>query len=266
MIDLRRVRIGVEFQGRINWYEGLRVKATGAKSTDPTQNECSVTLSGLSAAVRDSLISATTTATRKLIVEAGRVSTGTSRIFVGDIYAGEPSSPPDVDVLLKAKTGNALADKVTVQGGAALQPLSTIASRVATDMGVALDFQATDKNIANYAYAGAAIKQVLRMQDMGGVQAFIDDNTLVVKNLGAPLSGRVRIVSMDTGMVGIPKRTEDGIEVTYLVDGPSDLGGTLELQSVFNSSLNGRYTINQLKFDINTHEDAFYYTATCSKL
>lgn len=266
MIDLRRIRIGIEVLGRINWYEGLRVKATGSKHADPTQNECTVTMTGLSKDVRDSLISATATNTRRLIVEAGRVSTGTHQIFVGDIYEGEPSSPPDVDVVLKAKTGNGMAGKISVQSGQAIQPLSNIARSIATDLGVGLDFQASDKNIANYSYAGNAIKQVLRLQDAGGVQAFIDDRTLVVKDAGKALRGRTRIVSMNTGMVGIPKRTEEGMEVTYLVDGPSDLGGTLELISLFNPTLNGSYTINQLKFDISSHDDVFNYTATCSRL
>jgi hypothetical protein len=266
MIDLRRIRIGIEVSGAINWYEGLRVKAKGSKHADPTQNECTVTISGLSQPVRDSLISATKTATRRLIVEAGRVSTGAAVIFVGDIYEGEPSSPPDVDVVLKAKTGNGEANRVSVQQGVAVQPLSSIANRVAADLGVGLDFQATNKNMANYTYVGSAIKQVLRLQDAGGVQAFIDDRTLVVKDLGRPVAGRTRIVSMETGMVGIPKRTDEGVEVTYLIDGPSDLGGTIDLRSVFNPTLNGLYAINQLNFDIASHEDPFFYTAVCNRL
>lgn len=266
MIDLRRVRVGIEFQGRIQWYEGMRIKATGTKYANPTQNECTVTISGLSRKVRESLISTTETSTRKLILEAGRISTGLFRVFVGDIYAGEPTSPPDVDVILKAKTGNAWNEKVTVQSGAALQRLSVIARRAADDLGVSLDFQATDKNIANYSFSGSANKQILRLQEAGQVQAYVDDDRLIVKDLRTAIKGRTRVLNLNTGMVGIPKRTEQGIEVTYLIDGPSDLGGTLELESIFNKPLNGKYTINQLKFDITTHEDQFYYQALCAKL
>lgn len=266
MIDLRRVRVGIEFEGRINWYEGMRIRATGTKYANPTQNECTVTISGLSQPVRDSLISTTETATRRLILEAGRVSTGLHRIFVGDIYAGEPSSPPDVDVVLMAKTGNAWNEKVTVVSGAEMQKLSNIARRVADDLRVTLDFQATDKNIANYSFSGTANKQILRLQDAGQVQAYVDDERLIVKDLRTAIKGRTRILSLDSGMVGIPKRTEQGVEVTYLIDGPSDLGGTLELNSIFNKPLNGKYTINQLKFDITTHEDQFFYQALCAKL
>lgn len=266
MIDLRRIRVGIEFKGRIQWYDGLRVRATGTKFANPTQNDCTVTISGLSTQVRDSLISTTETDTRKLIVEAGRISTGLHRIFTGDITAGEPSSPPDVDVVLKSKTGNAWNDKVTVVNGTPMQKLSTIARRISDDLKISLDFQATDKNIANYSFSGASNKQINRLQDAGQVQAYVDDDRLIVKDLRTAIKGRVRLLSLDTGMVGIPKRTEQGVEVTYLIDGPSDLGGVLELNSLFNKPLNGKYTINQLKFDITSHEDAFYYQALCSKL
>lgn len=266
MIDLRRIRLGIEFEGRIQWYEGMRVRATGTKFANPTQNDCTVTVSGLSQPVRDSLISATETATRKMILEAGRISTGLHRIFTGDIYAGEPSSPPDVDVVLKAKTGNAWNEKVTVVSGTAMQKLSTIARRIADDLKVSLDFQATDKNIANYSFSGASNKQINRLQDAGQVQAYVDDDRLIVKDLRTAIKGRTRLLSLDSGMVGIPKRTEQGVEVTYLIDGPSDLGGTLELNSIFNKPLNGKYTINQLKFDITSHEDAFFYQALCARL
>lgn len=266
MIDLRRIRLGIEFKGRIQWYDGLRIRATGTKFANPTQNDCTVTISGLSKAVRDSLVATTETATRKLILEAGRVTTGLHRIFTGDITAGEPSSPPDVDVVLKAKTGNAWNDQITVVNGAKLQKLSTIARRVADDLKVILDFQATDKNIANYSFSGASNKQINRLQDAGQVQAYVDDDRLIVKDQRTAIKGRVRILSINTGMVGIPKPTENGVEVTYLIDGPSDLGGTLELNSLFNQSLNGKYVINQLKFDITSHEDAFFYQASCTKI
>ena len=44
MIDQRIVRVGLEIDGVLNRYEGLRVKATGTKYTDPTQNDCSITM------------------------------------------------------------------------------------------------------------------------------------------------------------------------------------------------------------------------------
>lgn len=268
--DLRRIRFGIEISGRINWYEGLRVRAGGTKFANAQQNECTLTVTGLSMTTRDHLLTETSPfnsnrTPKRLMIEVGRVSTALFRIFIGDIVSAEPSSPPDVDVIIKAKTQSAQAGNVVAIASGPLSKLSAISQRVADEIGLGLDFQAIDKNVSNFSYTGAALKMVNLLQDSGGVRAFIDDEILIVKNYGQALSGRIRILSVDTGMVGIPKATEKGLDVTFLIDSESLLGGMLRLDSKMNKSLNGDYVIDQLKFDVASHEDPFFYTATCSQ-
>ena len=100
----------------------------------------------------------------------------------------------------------------------------------------------------------------------GNVNCFVDDGKLIVKDAGAPLKDRVRILGMNSGLVGIPKRTDKGVQVQYLIDAESQLGGTLRLDSRSDKSLNGDYEITELKFDIDTHGDNFFYTATGVRL
>lgn len=268
--DLRRIRFGIEISGKINWYEGLRVRASGTKFANAQQNECTLTVTGLSMTTRDHLLTETSPfnsnrTPKRLILEVGRVSTALFRIFIGDIVSAEPSSPPDVDVIIKAKTQAAQAGNVVSIASGPLSKLSAISQRVADEIGLGLDFQAIDKNVSNFSYTGAALKMVNLLQDSGSVRAFIDDEILIVKNYGQALSGRVRILSVDTGMVGIPKATEKGLDVTFLIDSESLLGGMLRLDSKMNKSLNGDYVIDQLKFDVASHEDPFFYSATCSQ-
>lgn len=268
--DLRRVRFGVEISGRINWYEGLRVRAGGTKFANAQQNECTLTVSGLSMSTRDHLLTETSPfnsnrTPKRLIIEVGRVSTALFRIFIGDIVSAEPSAPPDVDVIIKAKTQSAQSGNIVAIASGPISKLSAISQRVADEIGLGLDFQALDKNISNFSYTGAALKMVNLLQDSGGVRAFIDDETLIVKNYGSALSGRIRILGADTGMVGIPKATEKGLDVTFLIDSESLLGGMIRLDSKMNKSLNGDYVIDQLKFDVASHEDPFFYSATCSR-
>lgn len=268
--DLRRIRFGIEISGRINWYEGLRVRAGGTKFANAQQNECTLTVSGLSMSTRDHLLTETSPfnsnrTPKRLIIEVGRVSTALFRIFIGDIVSAEPSAPPDVDVIIKAKTQSAQAGNVVAIASGPISKLSAISQRVADEIGLGLDFQALDKNISNFSYTGAALKMVNLLQDSGGVRAFIDDDTLIVKNYGSALAGRVRILAADTGMVGIPKATEKGLDVTFLIDSESLLGGMIRLDSKMNKSLNGDYVIDQLKFDVASHEDPFFYSATCSQ-
>lgn len=271
-VDLRRIRIGIEVLGRINWYEdqNMNVRATGTKFANPLQNDCSVTISGLSTQTRDFILTETSPfnsnrTPKRLIVEAGRVSLGVFRLFVGDIISASPGSPPDVTLTIKAKTTNSQSGNIVAVEGGAMQKLSAIADRVAREIGVALDFIATDKNISNFSYSGAASKMVDLLQQSGGVRAFIDDEILIVKDYGRAHIGRIKILNQESGMVGVPKPTESGLEVTYMVDSESLLGGMIRIDSRMFKSVNGDYIVDQLKFDVSTHDDAFFYTAACSR-
>src|SRR5574340_62173 len=101
VIDQRILRVGIEVSGEIQWYEGLRITASGSKVVSDTQNECDVTIYNLSRAVRNYILTETSPfnknrTPKKLIIEAGRVSTGTARLFVGDITSSSPTQPPDI--------------------------------------------------------------------------------------------------------------------------------------------------------------------------
>lgn len=269
-VDPRRIRVGIEVSGQINFYEGLRVRASGTKFANPLQNECQVTISGLSEATRDYILTEASPynenrTPKRLILEVGRVSTGLFRLYVGDIISADISSPPEVEITIKAKTQNAQAGNVVAIAGAPLSKLSGVSQRVAEEIGLGLDFQALDKNIANFAFSGSASKLISQLQESGDVRAFIDDETLIVKDYDKALAGRVKILSQETGMVGIPKATDKGIDVTFLIDSESLLGGALRLQSKFNKSINGDYVIDQLKFDVASHDDPFFYTANCTR-
>lgn len=271
LLDLRRIRVGIEIGGQVQFYEGLRVKASGTKYANPTQNDCTVTISGLSTATRNYLLTETSPfnqnkTPKRVILEVGRVSTGVFQLFVGDIVSAEPSAPPDLDLTIKAKTQNAQAGNVVASSAGASMRLSGLAAKVAKDLDLTLDFQAQDKNIANYTHNGAALRQVQKLQEMGGVSAYIDDNKLVVKDAGKPLAGRVRILNKDSGMVGIPKATEKGVNVQFLIDPDTTLGGVLRIASGINPALNGDYLITQLAFDVQSHETPFFYTATTTRL
>lgn len=272
-IDLRRIRIGIEVNGRINYYEdpAMRVRASGTKSTDATQNDCTVTITNLSRDTRDYILTEASPfnanrTPKRLIVEVGRVSTGLFVLFIGDIVSAEPTDPPDIDLVIKAKTSANQAGNVVSKSAGKTVPLSVIAKGVAQDLGLSLLFEALDKQIGSYSHTGAALHQVRKLAAMGGVQAFIDDATLVVKDSVRAIRGNLRILNARTGMVGLPKATEKGLKVTYSIDGESRIGGALRVYSEMNKSVNGDYTINQLSFEATSHDSAFFYTAQCERI
>jgi hypothetical protein len=269
-LDPRIVRVSIEIDGEFKVYEGLDITARGQKTANPLQNTCEVVISNLSREVRNYLLTETSpfNANRKpkrLIVEAGRESLGVTRLFYGDITSATPSQPPDIALTIKAQTGAYAKSQVVARSGQPRQSLKSLAQGVATDLGVTLDFQATDKQIANWAFNGGKLRQVDALATAGAVDVFVDDETLVVKNRAAPLTGRVRQLSATSGMIGIPEVTEHGVRVQMLIDTNTVCGGSLELVSELNPSLNGAYTIFSLDFEVASRSVPFYYSAECRR-
>lgn len=269
-IDPRRVVVTLEIEGSLNVYEGLDIRARGQKTANPLQNTCEVSISNLTKEHRNFILTETSPFNKskkpkRLIVEAGRVSTGLTRLFYGEITTSEPTQPPDIGLNLKAQTGSFVKGKVVTRQGPKTQSLKTIAGRVAKDVGASLQFEATDKQIANFAFAGGALRQIDALATAGGVDAFLDDEVLVIKNRAAPIVGRIQELSQDTGLVGLPEVTEKGIKVRMLLNNSTVVGGGINLKSVLNPALDGLYSIYALDFEVANRSQEFYFVASCER-
>jgi len=271
-IDLRVIKVGIEVDGLLKVYSGpLAISCTGTKYANALQNEAEVKIANLDRATMDYILTETSPFNlnkthKRVTIEAGRVSYGTSQIFIGNIVSSAPSQPPDIVLTLKCLTGNFEKGKIVSSSQPGKAKLSSISQQVAKDLGVTLNFQAQDKQISNYTYSGAALKQVDQLNSMGQVTAYIDDGVLVVKPLNLPLPNVVTIVNADTGLVGIPELTEQGIKVTFYLDGQTTLGGILRLTSKLYPAVNGDYVIYKLGFNITTRDTAFYWIAEGKRL
>lgn len=242
---------------------GLNVMATGVKYVDPTQNECTIVIGNLKRETRDQLSTHLTpfdysNARKHVKLYAGRVSTGLFLLYEGDILDCYPSQPPDILLTIKSKTAQFFKNDIKAQSYAIIAPLSQIANGVSTSMGLSLRFEATDKNIQNYSYTGSTIKQVEKLAEIGNIDAYIDDGKLCVKNKGVALKNSTHVLSAQSGMIGIPEPTEYGVRVRCLLEPSIILGGELELNSLSNVSLNGKYTNYRIGFQIASRDIPFY--------
>jgi hypothetical protein len=295
-LDPRIVKVGIEVNGRLKVYEDLTISAVGTKYANALQNECEVKITNLDKATRDYILTETSpfnaNKTPKILtLDAGRKSYGTTRIFIGNIVStakppnkkasgnetkpkesdsksASPSSsqPPDITLTLKCLTGNFQKGNIINRNQAGQAKLSQIAQQIADDLQLALDFQATDKLIANYAHSGAALKQVDKLNEMGQINAYIDDAVLIVKNANTPLTQRTKVLNLNTGLIGIPEITERGVKVKYLLDNQTVLGGRLRLSSTIYPIVDGDYSIYKLGFEIANRDTPFYWVAEAKKL
>jgi hypothetical protein len=266
-LDPRLITVSIDIGGQLKKFnQDFGIAAHGEKFANPLQNEATVKIANLTRSDMDYLLTETSPfnknrSSKKIIIEAGRVSTGTSKIYEGNISTCVPSEPPDVWLEFKCQTGQFLKGKLVASNQPSQTKLSAIAALIASQTGLNLNFQATDKNISNYSFNGGALKQVDKLGSMGAVSAYVDDGQLVIKDLHLPLKGQIRILDKDSGMVGIPCATEFGVKVKYLLDKQTVLGGALEIKSVMYPAMNGKYVIYKLGFEIASRDTPFYWDA-----
>lgn len=275
-LDPRIVVLNITVNGRTKIYTAsgdapMNITATGTKYSNALQNEAQITISNLDKATQDYILSETTpynlNASPKIVtLFAGRDSYGTTQIYTGNIVSSSLTQPPDIGISLRCLTGNFLKSNVITNNQPASATLNAIGGQLAQTLNMAFLNEASEKNIGNYNFAGSSVKQVQLLNSFGGINAFIDDNTLIMKNYLVPLSGTTRILNADSGMIGIPEFNEQGIKVTYLLDNKTKIGGGLNIQSQIYPGINGKYVIYKLGFNITSRDVPFYYIAEAARI
>lgn len=271
IIELDIVVNGVTKMYTAEGYEPLNITATGTKYANALQNEATITISNLDKATQDYIMSETTpfnfNATQKTVtIKAGRQSYGTAVIYSGNIISASLSQPPDITITLKCLTGNFLKTNIFASQQAGSARFSQIAAQIAQQNNLVLNNQATDKNISNYNFTGSGLDQVKLINSFGGINAFVDGNTLVIKDALIPLRGTTRILNADSGLIGIPEFTEQGLRATYLLDNKTVIGGGLQISSNIYPAINGHYVIYKLGFNITSRDIPFYYIAEGARI
>ena len=269
--DDRIVRLGIEVNGDVKTYdESFFIIAYGVKYATAIMGECQARIDNIDKTTRDYLLTQTSPfnlnrTAKKLTLDVGRQSYGTFRMFEGNIIACNPSQPPDIGVGFKSLTLSFMLGNIIARTEPENTNMRTIAQHIATDLGVALDFQATDKQINNYQFTGAALKQVQILCDAGNVDAFIDNDKLVVKDRNAGRNGSAILISKATGMVGVPEVTEQGVRVRVLIRNEIRIGDSITIESDVNPAANGTFVIYKLIFEIASRDTPFYWIIEATK-
>jgi len=269
MFDDRILNIGIEVNGQLQFYNGAAGTVKITKTSDGKQNACNISIDNLLLETIDYLVTETSpwnpSQKQKLItVMAGRQSTGVERIYTGDVILAEPSMPPDRRLTMKALTQNGAKYKWTSRSSPKTTQLSDLCRNVAADYSLSLRFEATDKTVANYVYNGSTAQQIKKLELVGDVDCFIDDEFLVVKDLGKATRGEVRLISKDTGMIGTPTLDDKGIKARMLFDPTIRLGQQIEIRSEVNKAANGQYVIYSWAASLATHDNDWYLDLACN--
>lgn len=273
--DPRIVRIGIEISGETTYYEGLYITAQGTRYGSDVNNECQVRIDNLTREHRNLLLKVTSpyfilnSPVAHISVWAGRKSYGTSLVFFGQVTRAAITQPPEIGIILNCLTCFDQTTNIISYNSGPQIGFASLCKKASDDLGLDLNFQATNKQVSNFTLSGTALDYIKKLSDVGNVDVTIDNKFLIVKNKDTPIIAPIKKINQQTGMIGIPELISPpggGVRVKYLLDNNTVLFQTVNITSILNPSLNGNYQLYKLSFDISSRDVPFYWIAECQPL
>ena len=227
----------------------VKVKKTGGDE----KPSCNVSIGGMAYNDMEQL---TTLAFRPLqtrknliAIYAGDTENGLSQVFTGEITsaAADFNVAPDVRFEIEAITGYypslKPAGPQTIAGDASV---ADIVEQQATEMGYAFENGGVTTRLHNTILNGTPMQKAKAAARQAGATLLVDDNTLVLLPPGKERKGTTVLLSDNSGMIGYPTLSSDGISVDALYNPAFKIGGLIEVKSIVPKA-SGTWRITKLE-------------------
>ena len=267
---LLEIKVGEEVIA--SYDEKFYMVASGTRYSNGNFGECALRIDNISKTTRDYLISKTTPWAKDrqnaiISLNVGRESYGTFQLFTGNMIAGSITQPPDIGIIFHSSTGAAALGQVNAFSANPKTSFQAICQQVADNISAAwgspvtLSFQSKfgSKIIGNYTFTGGITDQVHLLAQLADVDAYIENNTLVIRDIGVPRKDAPIEINVNTGMIGIPEITEIGLRVRVLITNNILLGSPVRVTSAQNAVANGLFYVVRQYFEVASREAPFYW-------
>lgn len=217
---------------------GLPVSVDVTKTGGDEKPTCNVSIGGMTYADMEQL---TTLAFRPLqtrknliAVFAGEAG-GLSQVFAGEITkaSADFNNSPDVKFDIEAMSGFypslKPAGPQTIAGNV---PVADIVSQQAKAMEYDFRNEGVTAQLHDTILNGTPMEKARAAARQAGVNLLIDDNTLVLLPPGKERKGTTVLLADNSGMIGYPSFSSDGISVDAIYNPAFQLNGLIEVKSI----------------------------------
>lgn len=208
----------------------------------------------------------------RVTILAGDDKTGMAAVFEGTIAEAwvDARNAPQVGFIVSAFDGLLTALKPS-------QPVSfdgtvdaaTIVAQIAQTEGLSFTNEGVQVQISNPYLYGTALSQLQDIARAGNFNCqIVTENgvtRVVIWPAGKARGGQVPLISAETGLVGFPMRTENGIELQTLFNPGITFGGQIRVRSVLTPA-NGDWTVFRVAHDLESETPGgkWFTTLECS--
>ena len=245
MFSVKTVRVTIqlrkgEFEGGGNTViiEGLPVSVTVTKQGGEAKNKASVTVDNLKL---ETVTQLTTLAFKRLEtynnviqIDAGSQGAELSTIFIGEITSAVPVMGDDkLSLKIEALAGYYPAlipsTPTSVQENTTVEKLM---KQFADEAGYNFENKGITASIANSVFVGSPVEKAKTLARQADVDLLIDDNKFTIQPFEAPKDGQIPLLSKNTGLIGYPSFSNEGINCKSVFNDKLKVGSYFKLESV----------------------------------
>ncbi len=236
---------------------GLRMTADISLAGGETMGALQLRVFGLSQSMMNRLTTIGPTALEllgknKVLLAAGDDIGGMNIAYQGSIITAwaDYSSAPDVVFNLMAQMAGVAALKpvnaLSYQGSA---DVAQIMADLAKTMGLAFENQGVASKLSNPYFPGTAWTQMRACARAANIWATVDNDKLIITPKKGAVVGEVPLVSTETGMIGYPSLTSNGLILKTIYNPDIRIPGLIDLKSSIKS---GRYRLFNISHSLSS--------------
>jgi hypothetical protein len=185
-------------------------------------------------------------------VSAGDDDTGMGVVFQGTITNAwaDFKASPEVPFHVVAQSGMAgalaIAPPSSFTGSASV---ATIMSGIAAQMGLSFENNGVTAQLANPYFPGTLYAQAQACAQAANIDLVIELGVLAISPKGQPRGGQVPLITPQTGMIGYPAFTGNGIAIQTLYNPSITFQGLIKVESELTPA-NGQWRVYSLMHDL----------------
>lgn len=230
-----------DFDGKGNTkiIKGLPTKAKIEKTGPPDFNKATVEIHGLKYSEIEKLSTLSfkplTTAKNLIEVYAGDEGKELSLAFSGEITTAAADFNGSPNVWMKFEAVSGYYGEITAQGPTAIKGSQTAAGFIesqARRLGYTFRNNGVETQLTNAIFNGSPVEQARSAARQIGAELIIDDGVMILSPSGGTQQNNAVKLSKNTGLLGYPKITNEGVEVIALYNPAFHLGGFVEVVSI----------------------------------
>ena len=244
-------------KGNTKVIRGLATKVKIEKTGPPDFNKANVEICGLPYEDLEQLTTISfkplTTAKNLIEIQAGNEKDGLSVAFQGEITTASADFNQAPDIWLKIEAVAGYYGEVTAQGPSTIkgsQSVSSFIQQQAQKMGYTFRDDGVTSQVKNAVFNGSPMEQARAAARQVGAELILDDGVLILSPSGGVQQGNAVKLSKQTGMIGYPVLTNEGVEITALYNPAFKIGGFVEVESIV-PKCSGTWRIIKLSHELD---------------